>query len=100
MRRRFHGSLCTSSILTTLLLSVMDSCSPMLRTRELFYPTNLQFPSYLDSNDTTSEISMQILVSTTEPFVGLRGSDLGSELIGQTNPCTIGPFGNSPRRVN
>jgi len=95
MQRKFRGSPYTSSNLTTLPLTVVDSCFPMLRTRESFCPTTLQFLSLLDSNDTTSHISMQILVLAIEPFVGLLGPDPGSELISQTNLCTSGPFGNS-----
>lgn len=35
---------------------------------------------------------MQILVSATEPFVGLRVPDPSLVLISQTNPYNIGPF--------
>jgi len=43
---------------------------------------------------------MQIPVSTTKPFVGLWGPDLGSELFRQTNSCNTGPFGIRLRSMN
>jgi len=38
---------------------------------------------------------MQIVVPATEPFVGLRGPDPGSELFRKRNPCTTVPFVNN-----
>ena len=54
------------SSLTILPLIIMDSCFLTPRTRESFCPTDLQFLSLSDSSDTTSDISMQILVPTME----------------------------------
>lgn len=80
MQRKFHGFPYISSNLTTLPLKIVDSCFPTPQTRESFCPTTLQFLSLSDSSDTTSDISMQIPVPTTESFVGLLGPDPGSEL--------------------
>jgi len=94
MQRKFWGSLYTSSSLTTLPLIVVDSCFLAPQIHESFCPTNLQFLSLSNSGDTTLDISMKILVSPKKPFFGLLGPNPSSTLISQTNPYTIGPFGN------
>jgi len=58
----------------------MDPCFPPLGTREYLCPNALQFISFLDSSDMTSKISMQIPILVMEPFDGLLGLNLGSEL--------------------
>ena len=92
----FCGSPYTSSNLTTLPLIVVGYYFPAPQTHEFFCLTNLQLLYLSDSSDTTSNISMQIPVLATEPFVGLLGPDPGLELTSQTNPYTTGPFSNSP----
>ena len=80
MQRKFHGFLYISSALTIVPSILMDSYFPALQTCEYFYLTTLKFLSLSDSSDMHQTSLMQILVSATEPFVGLLGPDPGSKL--------------------
>ena len=57
MQRKFRGFFYISSNITTPPLIIVDSYFPALRTRESSSPTTLQFLSFSDSSDTTSDIS-------------------------------------------
>jgi len=57
MQRKFHGFQYIIRNLTTLPLILTDSCFPAPQTREFFYPITLQFLSFSDFSDTTSDIS-------------------------------------------
>jgi len=85
-------------------LNTGNSIELVIITHELLLflvPSILQFSSLSSPCVSHQTPLRQILVPTTEPFVGLYGPDLGSkELFSQENPVAIGPFSNSPRSTD